>query len=123
MERSNCVLGRGSMTQSAASVLISGIVVAGVASQVLHAVQPRASPKAVIAISATADMVSGGELLVRVTGVQSARDVKVALNGRDVLIAFRPEGGNALVGLISALINGVNTVTVTEGGTTASLTV
>ena len=33
-----------------------------------------------------------------------------AVNGRDAAIAFRPESGSALVGLVSALINGANTV-------------
>src|SRR5919199_576537 len=75
-------------------------------------------------LSARNDMVSGGDVLVRI-GVApdvSLAGVTVALNGVDVTSAFRPVGG-ALLGLVRGMPLGNNTLVVDElRHGTASLT-
>ena len=72
-------------------------------------------------LSSRPDLVSGGDALVRVElppGTAPA-DAKVTVNGTDVTSALRAERGG-LVGVVTGLVNGSNTLTVAARGRTAS---
>jgi len=75
-------------------------------------------------VSARPEMVSGGNVLVhvRLAGGTETRDVRVALNGRDVTSAFRAEArGSSLSGLVDGLVVGSNRLTASAGRATAAL--
>jgi hypothetical protein len=74
-------------------------------------------------LSSRPDLVSGGDALVRVDppAGAAAAALKVSVNGADVTSALKAERGG-LVGVVRALTNGSNTLTVTGGGRTSSLT-
>jgi uncharacterized tannase-like protein DUF6351 len=68
-------------------------------------------------LSARADRVTGGDVLVGIAapaGAQPARP-DVRLNGRDVSDAFRPQNG-AFVGLVTGLVDGRNELKVSAWG-------
>jgi hypothetical protein len=67
-----------------------------------------------------ADLVSGGDLLVRVRG---GDQVRVVSNGRDVTDAFVEQPDGSLLGLVDRLREGRNTITAWEQGRPASLRV
>jgi len=65
----------------------------------------------IVAVSSRSDMVSGGDVLVRVEAEAGVplTDITVERNGVDVTDAFQPASeGHALVGLVSGLIVGEN---------------
>ena len=68
------------------------------------------SALSITTVSNRPDMVSGGDVLARVTvsAGRSLADVTIELNGADVTGAFRGEPGNALVGLVTGLRTGAN---------------
>lgn len=71
-------------------------------------------------VSSRADMVSGGDALIEITGVATtpaSPAVSVAVNGRDVTNAFRAaRPGGPLLGRIDALTLAKNTLEVRAGG-------
>jgi hypothetical protein len=71
-------------------------------------------------VSGRADMVSGGDALIEITGVATTPatpGVSVTVNGRDLTNAFRAASpGGPLLGRIDALTPGKNTVEVRAGG-------
>ena len=69
----------------------------------------------IVTLSARNDMISGGDVLVRIDLAQSVpwAGVTITANGRDVTRAFRPVGG-ALLGLVQSLAFGDNTLVVDE---------
>lgn len=75
-------------------------------------------------LSSRPDMVTGGDALVRIAvpaGV-ALKEVRVTLNGSDVSAAFQPApGGSALLGLVTGLRVGMNTLAL-GGGLTGQLT-
>jgi hypothetical protein len=78
-------------------------------------------------LSSRPDMVSGGDALVRVelpAGV-AAGEVKLAVNGADATAKLKADAsGRALMGLVTGLTNGSNTLTATAAKTSsAKLTV
>ena len=87
------------------------------------AAQGGGSALTVTSVSARADMVSGGDVLVRITGSAPLRNVKVTVDGRDVTAVFKPDGSSAFVGLVEGLAGGANTITATAGRATATLAV
>lgn len=89
--------------------------------------QPRAAGSEVhiTTLSNRADLVSGGDALVRIgaTGVDP-ESIHVRLNGRDITGEFQRHSNGAGLGLISGLRRGDNTVTATApGGRGARLTI
>ena len=66
----------------------------------------------VTVLSSRADVVTGGDALVRVDGVRAGRHggsgVRVTVNGRDVTSSFAVRPGGAYEGLVSGLRNGRN---------------
>ncbi|MCA1655566.1 MAG: DUF6351 family protein [Pseudonocardiaceae bacterium] len=76
---------------------------------------------AVTAVSNTkAQFVSGGDVLVRVTGTDRAR---VRRNGKDVTSSFTPQPNGSLLGVVSGLRLGGNTITAEARGRHATLRV
>ena len=69
-------------------------------------------------VSTRPEMVTGGDVLVRVSGVNHA---KVTVDGRDVSRAFKA-GDGGLIGLVDGLSTGAHQLTATSGGDTARLT-
>jgi hypothetical protein len=69
-----------------------------------------ASSLSITTLSNRPDMVSGDDVLARVTlsPGRNPADVTIELNGADVTSAFRAGTGNALVGLVSGLRTGAN---------------
>ena len=63
---------------------------------------------AIEVVSGRADLVTGGDALVEVTGVRRASDVRVRLNGRDVSPAFAVRPGGRFQGLVHGLRVGRN---------------
>jgi hypothetical protein len=77
-------------------------------------------------VSNRADLVTGGDVLIRVVpprGVGRA-GLSYAVNGRGVAGALRPDpNGNGFLALLKGLRNGANTITARGGDQTAELTV
>ncbi len=74
----------------------------------------QASPASIVVLSTRADLVTDGDALVEVVppaGV-AARDLRVAVDGRDVTDAFHVTGEGRVVGLVDGLRLGWNTLTV-----------
>jgi hypothetical protein len=70
-------------------------------------------------LSAKADLVSGGDVLVRIAGPSSLtpKNVVVRLNGREITPALQPASqGGSLIGLITGLQAGSNALQVTLRG-------
>jgi hypothetical protein len=103
-----------------ASVVAVGLLIAAPG----YAGPPAANQLVITTLSAGPDMVSGGDVLVKVgvpAGV-SLGDVRVALNGVDVTGVFLPDGaGHALVGLVTGLRDGDNVLAGATRGTKPSL--
>jgi hypothetical protein len=71
------------------------------------------------AVSARPEFVSGGDVLIRVhlPAASSLESPRVMLNGADVTSVFRAgPGAHALIGLVTGLKSGPNTVAVNDGG-------
>jgi Tannase-like family of unknown function (DUF6351) len=66
-------------------------------------------------------LVSGGQVLIRVTA--DALPVTVTANGRDVTAGLHREPGGSLLGLVSGLRDGANTVVARQRGARAALRV
>ena len=68
---------------------------------------------AVDVLSNRADLVSGGDALVEVSLPAGADPATAAvdLNGADITAVFKPNGGTSLVGLVTGLAPGANTLT------------
>jgi len=64
-------------------------------------------------VSTRPDTVTGGDVLVRVSG---GRHVKVQLNGHDVTSAFHSQADGSLLGLVSGLSLGKNSITASSSG-------
>jgi hypothetical protein len=72
--------------------------------------KPVAGRLEMTAVSTDAARVTGGDLLVRITGAASGQ-VKVTVAGRDVSAAFKPAAApNTLLGLVTGLALGRNTI-------------
>jgi hypothetical protein len=84
-----------------------------------------AGPVRITTLSDRADLVSGGDVLVRISAPDAdPESVHVRLNGRDITGEFQHNSNGAGLGLISGLRLGRNTVTATApGGRGARLTV
>jgi hypothetical protein len=70
---------------------------------------------AVQVVSGRADLVTGGDALVEVTGVRRGGDVRVRLNGRDVTGRFAVRPNGRYQGLVDGLRVGRNDLRVTAG--------
>jgi Tannase-like family of unknown function (DUF6351) len=71
-------------------------------------------------LSSRPEFVTGGDALVRISGVASAPKVTVGAN--DLSGAFRPDSKGGWVGLIEGLGDGTNRLVATAGGKEATLT-
>jgi hypothetical protein len=74
-------------------------------------------------LSSRADMVSGGDALIEIASASAtAAKITVALNGHDVSSVFHADATRgSLVGLVSGLQDGPNTVTAKSGADSATL--
>ena len=80
--------------------------------------QTSSTPVQIRALSNQPDMVSGGDVLIRleVPEGMATSDVQVMLEGADVTAGFRAdEGGRSITGLVTGLAEGQNTLTATVG--------
>lgn len=112
------------MTRRGSRACRSALVVAGLVPLVLGVSPSRLPASAadglrLVAVSTRADMVTGGDVLLRVEAAHG--DAQIEVGGRDVTGAFRPAGDGSLVGLVEGLPAGVSTATATAGGEEASL--
>src|SRR5688572_27109981 len=66
-------------------------------------------------VSARNDMVTGGDVLVRIAANEATglQDLRINVNGSEVTQSFRPANDGALTGLVSGLRNGDNLIEVT----------
>jgi len=92
------------------------------------AAQDTRIPLDVRALSTRAELVSGGDVLLHVSGPPNltAKNLTVRVNGRDASAAFKPAAGTTgLVGLVTGLNVGANTIQASMRGSkaTAQLTV
>ncbi len=71
-------------------------------------------------LSSRPDMVTGGDALVKVTGVTAAPTVSVA--GKDVAVTFAADPKGGFVGLLTGLTNGSNAVVVKQGSDQKAVT-
>ncbi len=67
------------------------------------------------AVSNRADLVSGHDALLEVSGVNGVEGLRVSLNGEDVTARFKAAGEARLLGLIEGLVVGDNLVTARLG--------
>ena len=83
----------------------------------------RAATTSITVISSRPDMVSGGDALVRLTLPNAAGQARVMLNRTtDITTAFKARTPGSLVGLVTGLRMGENTLEVTAGPNRANLT-
>jgi hypothetical protein len=83
------------------------------------------TPPGITTLSSRPDMVTGGDALVRIDapGGGSVEGANVTVNGTDVTGDFRPTpDGAGLMGLVTGLRPGPNTLAVTTGGGAAEVT-
>ncbi len=81
-----------------------------------------AAGAAIEVLSGRPDMVTGGDALLRIPGVEGDGDgAEVTLNGRDVSDAFAPHPDGGLVGRVEGLNPGENTLSASVDGRSASL--
>ena len=108
------------MTRFACAVLCAATLVS---LEFATSVDARQAGPQLRVLSSRPDLVSGGDALVRIDpgAGTSATGLKVTVNGTDVTSALKTERGS-LIGLVTGLTNGANTLTVTGGGRTSSLT-
>ncbi len=79
-------------------------------------------PATVTVVSSRADMVSGNSALVRVDVPRSNASSKITLGGIDITSQFTQSAPGVLIGLVSGLQVGMNTLNVNVGGTSSPLT-
>lgn len=80
------------------------------------------SPPTLAIKSSQPHMVSGGSALIEVALPADATNtsgVSVALNGVDVTSAFKSATANTMLGVVTGLVNGENTISAKNGGSTA----
>lgn len=65
-------------------------------------------------VSNRADLISGGDALVRVSAPANAGAVRISLGDRDVTAAFSRQPDGSLLGLVEGLSVGANTLTATQ---------
>src|SRR4051794_9582507 len=82
-----------------------------------------AKPITISVLSGRADLVSGGDALVAIGGVPSARGLTVMVAGRNQSRAFAKRSDGRVTGLIRRLRNGRNTVLARAGTRAAKLVV
>jgi len=74
-------------------------------------------------LSNRADLVSGGDALVRIGGTSTLKGLKVTAGGKDVTKAFAKDSDGRIVGLLTGLKLGRSPVVATQGGRAAKLVV
>ena len=118
----------GAKTLAAASsnplLIVVSVIIASIASlpAVINTTAQAAGPQ-IRVLSNRPDMVSGGDVLIRIDVSPGAmpRDVSVTLNGSDVTSRFRvDEAGRSLTGLVTGLAVGANTVAAIAGKSPAA---
>jgi hypothetical protein len=84
----------------------------------IMAAGPGPSRVAIQTLSTDASRVTGGDVLVQITVPPNAPEhsVKVTVAGRDVSDQFRTVSANTLMGLVTGLVNGKNTILVRTAG-------
>ena len=70
-------------------------------------------------LSSFPELVTGGDALVKITGVSTAP--RVTVGGRDVSSAFVADGSSGWIGLVDGLVDGENALAVSAGGSHATL--
>jgi len=81
------------------------------------------SPPTLAIKSSQPHMVSGGSALIEVAlpaDATSTGSVSVSLNGVDVTSSFKSATANTLLGVVTGLVNGENTITAKNGGSTST---
>lgn len=73
-----------------------------------------AAPIRIEVVSNRADLISGGDALVRVTPQPGAGAVRMDVDGREVTAAFRAQPDGSLLGLVEGLAMGANTLTASQ---------
>src|SRR3954469_21230526 len=82
-----------------------------------------ATPITVSVLSARADLVSGGDALVRIGGVKSAKGLRVTVRGRNRSSAFAKRADGTITGLVTRLARGRNVIVASAGRRAAKLVV
>src|SRR3954471_20459360 len=91
---------------------------------VLASASPAAAkPITISVLSGRADLVSGGDALVAIGGVTSARGLKVTVGGKDRSKAFAKRAGGGVTGLVGRLRVGKNVVVARAGSRAAKLVI
>src|SRR5690348_7349388 len=98
----------------ARKLLRAGVLVAALAFPVT-AGAAAAKPITISVLSSRADLVSGGDALVRVGGIKSAKGLRVTVRGRNRSKAFAKRADGKVEGLIKGLKVGRNTVVASAG--------
>ena len=86
----------------------------------LTGVQAWGQDLSIEALSSFPELVTGGDVLVKITGASTAPTVTV--DGTDVSAAFVSDGGGGWIGLVDGLVDGANVLAVSAGGGQATLT-
>jgi hypothetical protein len=82
-----------------------------------------ATPITVSVVSTRADLVSGGDALVRIGGVSSTKGLRVTVRGKNRSKAFAKRADGTVVGLITRLKLGKSAIVATAGRRAAKLVV
>src|SRR3954447_22658027 len=82
-----------------------------------------AKPVTISVLSTRADLVSGGDALVRIGGVKSTKGLHVTVRGKDRTKAFAKAADGKVEGLVTGLHRGKSTIIVSAGRRAAKLVV
>src|SRR4051794_3149076 len=82
-----------------------------------------AKPITVSVLSTRADLVSGGDALVRIGGVRSAKGLRVTVRGKNRTKAFAKRSNGTVTGLITRLKLGKSAIVASAGKRSAKLVV
>src|SRR6478736_6716903 len=82
-----------------------------------------AEPMTISVLSGRADLVSGGDALVRIGGVSSTQGLRVTVGGANRTNAFAKRGDGTIFGLVRGLKLGRSAIIARDGTRAAQLTV
>ncbi|MDX6594615.1 MAG: hypothetical protein QOJ13_3811, partial [Gaiellales bacterium] len=104
-----------------ASKLLGVFALVGVL--VVPASAAAAAPITVSVLSTRADLVSGGDALVRIGGIKATKNLRVTVRGKNRTKAFAKRPDGTITGLITRLKLGKNAIVATVGRRAAKLVV
>ncbi|MDT4943097.1 MAG: hypothetical protein QOJ34_3186, partial [Pseudonocardiales bacterium] len=110
-------------SRKALGIAVFTAVAAAVAGTAQSAVAAKVPKPKIQVLSNRADLVSGGDALVRIAGVRSTKGLRVTVAGKKVTKAFTKGSDGTIEGLVTGLKLGKSAIVASQGGGAAKLIV